>query len=595
MKTLSPLVSQIVVASFLSVSGAWADVITLSNGRTVEGRVLSRTEEYVRLEAHGMITKLRTDSIRSIERAPEHENTLLAAETALKRRDPVKGIDLLFQARKEGAPDAEVKTMIERLNSGISGGIHGARSADERSAIRRSIHALMKEDLLTSRTLFFASQNFFQLEDWELAAEALHRIPTADLQDDPVMRQWALDFMRQMVKRRLARDDFEGALTYVERMRRTTDESSDANLPLAHLARSSKAREQGDYAHALKIIAEDLAPTVPEIARNRALYTIDQMKDWAERTRKFRAAREAVEPLRGLYPAVYTEARNHLLARECRYLLDNDQAGEALALLDAVPEEERSEEMQSLHNHAYHEYTIIRIESSEPLELLEHGRWCLEHGLMEEAMRIFNKTRENPNLRDLSDQFLANARRERDIQLLEQAKKEYELGDMTAVLGRTNELLQNPNLGSRLSEEARRLNELARKTMNREQEARGPRAEVFYQRAERAHILQKHDESLSLLNLVLSEYTDTPAAGRAADLLPHVVRALELAYLEGRRDSLPKLPDKMELQDFQQTDRIDAEMEDLLDEMNQKPVFRGSKDRVEARQPEERSSGRSRF
>lgn len=560
------LVYTFCMLALLTGTGARADQITLANGRTIEGRIISETHRYVELETGGFVTKLSRDSITAIERAAEYKNTLLAAEAALKRREPVDAIELLFEARRQGASEEAIHDILDRLNGGIAGAIHTA-NARERGAIRRSIRALMEEDFLTSRTLFFASQNFFKLDDWESSAEALEQIATEDIQSDPPMRRWALELMRQLVRRRLARDDFEGAIEYVERMRRITGSEGHPNIPLAHLARSAAARERGDYEQALRIIAEDLSTTVPEIARNRAIYTIEKMKRWAENTRRFSEAREMLAPISDVYPILHASARGFLVELEARMLIGNAEPKTAMELLESIGESERSSEMERLYNQAYHEYQMGIMEESDPLALLKHAQWAMDHGLVDEAILIFEKTRQNPNLRDVSDQFLTNARRVRDTRLMEEARDLYSEGRMVEVLDRTQGLLTNPDLGSRLSEEARRLDQLARRSLNREVESRGPRAEVFFQRADRAFILQNYEESLSLLNLILSQYAETPAASRAAALLPQVIRGLELAYLEGRQDSLPELPRKITAEQMQKYDRLDEEVRGLIEAM----------------------------
>lgn len=543
---------------------ARADLITLANGRLIEGRVLSKDDTRVEIEAGGVITRLSMESVLSIEQAPEYENTLLAAETSLRRRDPVRGIDQLFAALSQGAPRDSVKQKIEDFNVGIAGGIANAEES-KRPAIRRSLRALMDQDLLTTNSLFLTSQNFHQLEDWDSAAEALNRIPPDVLAADPMQRRWALDFMRLLIKKLLARSDFEGALGYVERMRRITGDESDPQLPIAHLTRAAAARDRHDFTLAFTIIANDLGPVVPEIARNRAVYTIEQLQLWATAKQNFQEAREALSPIRRFFPLEVRDAENRLLAVEAQAKLDNGNTLDALVLVNAIPPDQRTPDLDHIYRTAYHLVTLEKIGEADPLALLKHGRWCLENGLYTDAIDIFNRTRDNPNLRDLSNELLVNTRRERDTKLLEEAQAYMKYGNIQETINRTQIILANAEVGSRLSDEARRLEELARKSMGREAEARPYQAEVFFQQAERAYFLQKFEESLNLINMVLDQYPDTPAARRAATLLPDVIRSLEISYLEGKIPTLPKLPPGLPLERIQRTDRLGEEVNRLLD------------------------------
>jgi hypothetical protein len=191
----------------LAAQRAAADKITLSNGRVIEGRILSRDASRVTIESGGMISKLSASSIQSIEKSAEYTNTLLGAETAFRRREPLKGFDALFSAQKQGAPTAELRRSIEQSSQGIRGGIENAREQDK-PALRRSLRQLLEGDLLTTRTLFLTAQNFHRLDDWDSTAEALDRIAPDAIAADPMARKWTLDFMRGLVKRQLARGGF---------------------------------------------------------------------------------------------------------------------------------------------------------------------------------------------------------------------------------------------------------------------------------------------------------------------------------------------------------------------------------------------------
>ncbi len=473
----------------LAAQRAAADKITLSNGRVIEGRILSRDASRVTIESGGMISKLSASSIQSIEKSAEYTNTLLGAETAFRRREPLKGFDALFSAQKQGAPTAELRRSIEQSSQGIRGGIENAREQDK-PALRRSLRQLLEGDLLTTRTLFLTAQNFHRLDDWDSTAEALDRIAPDAIAADPMARKWTLDFMRGLVKRQLARGDFETAIGYVERMRRITNDEADPQIPLAQLTRSAAARDRKDFTLAFSIIARDLAPQVPEIARNRAIYTIEELKRWAADTKRFHDARESLFPIQRLFPVESAAAETHLLALEGADHLVNGRSLEALVLLKEVPEDRRSPEIDRLYNQSFHLEEMKRLEKGDPLELFKHGRWCTRNGLLTEAVDIFNKTRENPNLRDMSNEMLTNTRRNRDTLLLEEAQNYMKYGNIQEVLSRTQVILANPDVGSALNAEAKRLEDLAKSSMKRETEARPYQAEAFFQQAERAYFQQ---------------------------------------------------------------------------------------------------------
>ncbi|CAN5418939.1 hypothetical protein BH09SUM1_BH09SUM1_12720 [soil metagenome] len=416
---------RIYLAALLALATpALADKITLANGRVIEGRVVSMDRDRVVIESGGMVTPLARSSVKSVERATGADNTLLSAENSLKRRDIPSAVDLLLQAMKEGAPPERIDRLLDQYNMSVDGAAGNASAADQ-PAIRQALRKLMDSKTVSRRMLFHLAQDFFKLQDITSAGDALDQIGSEYIEKDPAVRAWALDFMRQLVKRQLARNDFEGALAYVERMRRLTNDADDPHFPLAHMARAAAARDQNRYAEAFAIIAKDLQPQMPEVARNRAAYTIDQMMLWLAKEEKYDYAREAITPIKNIFPVEYYIAVNKIILAEAKSRMLSGDATGALFLIDEIPEGNRSQELIEVHRHAFHEAEMLRIPATEPLELLKHGRWCVENGLLDEAMVVFNITRENPSLKDVSDELLITSRLERDTRLLEAAHKAY--------------------------------------------------------------------------------------------------------------------------------------------------------------------------
>src|SRR5690606_23705443 len=126
----------------------------------------------------------------------------------------------------------------------------------------------------------------------------------------------------------------------------------------------------------------------PEIARNRAIYAIETMKLWAEQNRRYAEAREAVEPIREIFPIEYLAARDYFTALEARRLMDNGAPELALELVEEIPKEYRNSDLQEIYRQAYHESTLMRLSESDPLALLDHARWCMQEGMTVEAIRI---------------------------------------------------------------------------------------------------------------------------------------------------------------------------------------------------------------
>ncbi len=549
-----------------AVSVTYSDKIFLKDGRIIEAQITQEDSQRILIEKGGMELPLLKSSIESIERSSEGENSLLKAETAFRKSNPVKGLQLILEAHHEGVEGEDLNEVLRRFNPAISGSIQAGRE-DQALQLRIELKNILDADFLTAQTYFYTSQNLYQLGDWDGAIAAIDSIPSAKISEVESIKTWALELMNLMVKRRLDRGELGDALSMIERMKLISGDGDSSQVVIALLTRAAKARESGEYDAAFETITGELSKLSPEIAKDRANITLDHMMEYAAQNKSYRFARIAMEPLKQFLPAEYIQARDELIAMEAKHLIENGTPGKAEELISfEIPATERTEKIQDIYKEAYHQKRLLEIKETEPLELFKHAQWCVENEMYSEAIELFNQTRENPNLRDLSDSALSTARRQEDTYLLEYAQKLYDLGDINEVLKLTNVLLNTEGRGSRLREEAQRLQELAEKSRNREEERRGINAETFYQQAERSYWLQNYTESLNLIRLILNRFADTPAAGRAAELLPDVVRKLELQFIEGQISSFPRLPEGFKLDEIRKDEKLQEEIDRLLEE-----------------------------
>lgn len=545
-------------------AGVAADRIILVNGREIEGRIVQEEPDRIQVEARGIQTWLSRDRIAEVIPTPEYTLTLEEAATSFRRGDAVGGIEKMRRALDEGASTAAVNSLIEDYDAAISAVVF---RSDERARreLRLQLRRLVAAEALNTRTLILTARHLADLEDNEGALQALQTLSARDLAHEPERRHWVLTFMRDQVRGVLNKGDFEGALELVERIRRLSGDADGRMLPIAHMARAAAAREQNQFPLAMEIILEELREEYPEIARNRMRATLEELEAWATSPARQRQAREVITRIEEEYPVEYAATLNRLVAREAGYLLHNDRPEEALALIESVPDKLRSSKVRDMNLDALHHSELRRIGHDDPLELLKHGRWCLENDLVDEALRVFNRTRDNSNLREISDQLIVAARRQRDTRLIEEARAHHDDGNPSAVLERTQQILTNPGVSSELSKEAERLGNLAQQSLRRDSERRPFEAIVLYQRAERAYFAGSLTEALNLLRILIRNFPDTPAAGQATGLLPDVLRAIELAYLEGNVESLPDLPDDLPLGSLEDMDRLGSEVTRLID------------------------------
>lgn len=553
----------VLLCATLLVGSASADRITLSNGRVVDGRVVREDGNIIVVEANGIRLPLDPSSVLSVERTAEWQNLITEAGFALRRGDVLRGIELLELALSSGAPREEARTVLEGGWNSIIEASASKAARTRREDLSVALGRLMDRDLMTTRTLVLASQSFFELQDYERAATALRRLPPDVLQQPGESRDWALGFMRVYVRRLLTAGDFQRAISAIEDIRRLASDAGNAELPLLHLARSAEARQRGDFRTALEIIINELDPLTPHIARNRVVYTIQSIRSRARESADWALALEQLEPIRELYPVEYRLAANEMIESQARQLLDRGEPIPALQLIRTIPADDRSDTLLDLDKRAYYESELARIGETQPLELLKLARWCSENGLYVESLLILERTRSNQTLAELSDELAAITRQRRDTELLDLANTAYRDGFLDEAARYLDGILKDPGRASLVEPEAKTLAELVRKASARAKERRPYDAEVLFQQAERAYYTQSIVESYNLLDLVLRQYPETPAAKRAAALQPDVVRTLEIAYLEGRDVALGKLR-STEPPDLQKADKLAEEVARLM-------------------------------
>ena len=148
-----PFSFPVAAALLLLSSIAPADRITLANGTVIDGRVVSQDKTHISIESRGMVLKLGLASVKSVEAVDSFENTLIASETAFKRSDPSKAIELLMNARRQGAPKERCAELVDRYQGRVSTAIQGATDQRQRASIRLALHELLKSDFLTPNTL----------------------------------------------------------------------------------------------------------------------------------------------------------------------------------------------------------------------------------------------------------------------------------------------------------------------------------------------------------------------------------------------------------------------------------------------------------
>lgn len=539
---------------------AIADVIVHTNGQRFEGIILSESEQRVVIRLPGGELSLPRTVIERIERDDPLANAVLRIDAAFRTANVIGGMTALIDALELGAEPRQLNETLLRNKSVFLRGLAALRPTDRIEA-RHQLKRIQSSGMGNHETNLLLAQGFLEMDLPMEASDCLQEAGLERLREDPETQRWAVAFLRELVRKLVIQGRHHDAIEQIERLRLLDAEEAETQVPLMYLVEAARNREADQFERALQILSERLWPIVPEIARDRSLVTIRRMTRWAETTRSEREARRWIEQhLSPHMPVEALAAIHKLYETEARRLINSDQATRAMRLLDQVPEVSRPPELQRLWAEARFYSERAALGDNDPPALFELARWAAEKELYEQAFLLFEELRANPLLRELADEQVLLMRKERDLFLLRRALKLYELGLMDEVAELCNEIIADPDRESEVLRQAKGLADLVTKEVAIEKHNEPYVAEAYFQQAERAYFLDDIDQAWNYIDLLLTHYAETPAAERAAALLPDVMRQLELQLLEGRRRSVPNFDSPVSMSELRRSERLDEEI-----------------------------------
>lgn len=554
----------LLAALLLVASAARADKVTLKNGRTLDGEVILRDEGRVHLRIQGTVTTLREDQIASIETSAPWENKLLLAESDLRGGDLPGGMRALRDALCEGAPAADVEARLERLSVSMLLAIENL-DGGRRASFRDATLEVARDASLTSGTRFLLAQGLHRAGDSAAALGQLRILGPAWLREDESRLRWTEASLRREVRELAVDARFEDAIERIEFFNSLTLRGTGP-LPIVHLVRAAQARDRGDDAEALRVLARDLSPLLPEVARNRAIIVLARVREQARANARFADSRRAIAEGLDAFPIEAAAALREVVALEAQHALDRNRADHAYDVLSALPASQRTPELDALLLESDYQRRMLALDRKDPLAIAEAARWCADAGLLDEALRLYETARESPAVREVADLEISTIRRERDGRKLAEALDLYDKGRLAEARHILDAIIAHEGAGGTVLDEARRMRDVITADLVIEERRRPYMAEALYQQAERAYFTERLDDALAMAQVILKQYADTPAAKRAKVLLPDVLRALRIAVVEGRRDTIPVVDFDLGTEEIQSAEALDAELRILMGE-----------------------------
>lgn len=188
--TVCRSLSVCVLAACLLAPGAWGDVVTLTTGSRIEGRITRQTSTNITIETTGgMILTFTRDRIASIEEADEWQNRLTLGEGYVRQGDYQRAAEQFEQALQHDPPEAQRLAIEERLEQA-------------QAAITQMVTETRQREMQTLDELVSRARQELRRGDHAAALESLEEAerlnPTADrgeeitrLRAQPARWRWA--------------------------------------------------------------------------------------------------------------------------------------------------------------------------------------------------------------------------------------------------------------------------------------------------------------------------------------------------------------------------------------------------------------------
>ncbi|MBN1477353.1 hypothetical protein JXA47_11420 [Candidatus Sumerlaeota bacterium] len=503
----------------LTVTPALADVIELVNGHEIRGVIQEESGETVVLLVPGLNRmRLPRDRIATIERSEADENALLMGNLHLEQ-------GLLWLAAQHYTEALALGVSPERIAEALLANPTAliirlqSQSPDEIQQISNLFLHILSAVERSSDVLFLAGRLCEVSGETDRAAAAYAEIDSTWWLSHPMEGQSAGHLYRTLAQRALDEGDFERVQRTLEQMT-AMDPTLSAQLRPIYLIRlANHLFQQGEWEAAITLVGENVLPTNPQVARLWLEMVFQELENMPLSGRPL----SEIVPIFAIHYARYfPEDADKRLAELYRRL------GEAHLARD--------------------EYDLARYAFNRHWELVDPDAsvrpQVMEATLREEASHLAPDDWENrirltvemvdnelwdaalDQLEILSEApdtdirvFATQQRRaiEGDLaqRLYAEAFDRYSNGDFAAAL---DILTENASYFSsaRLIDEINELRRLCERRMHEEGNQRAYEALARFQEGERQFMVGQYEAAIPILEEVIRNYPETPAAQDAA-------------------------------------------------------------------------------
>lgn len=507
----------------LCASGpAMADWVTLRDGRREQCIVLEQNDQWLRLERKAGRLSLPVSEVRSVERQDPADNAVLQAVYSLDQsgRDPAeiaKAAAQFTEALEAGASPSMVATAVLGLLDVSPQAPQMSSAAGQSLAGLLAKLAATKEAGLDDEQSLTASLFLARMGHTDEAIRLFLDAPEAAHQKYPEWQRELSAKVAEDVKEQIALDQTETAIERLTLLGRIDPERGQVSRPWTMMTRADLLCEAGKFRDAISLYATEVGVEYPEIAKNRVISAITDAKERARDSGNFG---EVVSLTTGPVPQLFGQGP----AERLRAQVYRDWG---LAALDG---REYDTAREALKQH----YVLAPDDGQKLLRLVEYRQradkikagsaeehynlavFCLDAGLTEQAREQLTIASQDAVWGPLAQKHLDDLDAQRLEARLAHALELKDKGEYMEAREEVAQVLQEAR-DPELRQLAQRSLDIITKSMEYIHKRTPLEAEVLWQQAERCILPAESQRCLELLNEILRNYPQTPAAKKAAE------------------------------------------------------------------------------
>jgi len=567
------------LAVFLSIAAgrATGDFVVLKNGKRLAGLVRGETQQWVRIETVGGVLTLDRKSIDHVEVQPTAENLFLSGRIALRKPDFLEAADLLKRSLDAGAEPARIRRMIIETSPYFLD-----RLIYLSSIARKKWFAfcdeLSREGAQDRDWAFLRGQMALATGDGAGALSAWRSLDSSFFSSHPKERNLVIKWVLRRLSRVVADHRLEESVGLLELLNALDPERARSCRVVLLMQRAALARDRGSVDEACRIYGEELMPLAPEIAKVCLRTTVERH---CERLFERGAYKQAAGFLRRAALAYLPEdVTRPLLAKAYRgeieaYLSEGKWDMARGLLVEATPYLDAGE-VESIREKCYYGEQRDKIGPDDYAGHYKLGLELEKKKMNGAAIEEFIIASQSPQLRELAQKQIAVIRESEALALMEKIVGLYDSGKYIEALDLIDKFrarFPKSDILSQVNSISKLAHEKARDQAKKEILLASTRVE----HARRLAILGKLQQALELLDGVLNEDPQAPAAKEAMALKQEILRSKLAEKVGSAPDRKPRtvspdaaslLPDiDPDLIDQLNEDAFKAEIEQILKQL----------------------------